>query len=725
MLLIRVALAVGVNHGFDYLPPATPREAPPAPGTRVAVPFGRRHLVGIVVAHVDAPETAKAGGRYKAIERVIDDEPLLSPPLLDLCLWCTAYYQYPVGQVIATALPARLRGDSAARYEQPARFTLTPAGRAALPMLPARNVAQRALLERLTVAPATRTELGAASGALARARVHGWISVTAEPPAKIRAPADTLPSLTTEQAAALAKIETLPAGYSATLLDGVTGSGKTELYLRLAQRVVDAGRQVLALAPEIGLTPQLVARFEQRFGERVACYHSGMGDAGRLRSWLAARAGHVDIVVGTRSAAFMPLARPGLLIVDEEHDGSYKQQDGLRYSARDLAVLRAHRLDIPIVLGSATPSLESLHNAASGRYHHVQLTTRVNARPAPAITLLDMRRQTLDAGLSDALLATAARHLQAGGQVLFFINRRGFAPVLMCHQCGWAAPCPDCDARLTLHRRAGRLVCHHCGHTEAPPATCPGCGHTPLTAIGQGTERIEDALRRHFPGQRVERIDSDRTRSAGTLESLFDAVHQGDIRILVGTQILAKGHDFPGLTLAGLVDVDAALYGSDFRALEHMAQLITQVAGRVGRGTQAGEVILQTHAPDHPQLQRLVEQGYAAATREMLAERQTHGLPPFTRLALLRAEAPARDAPLAFLRRAATVPVAAHGIERLGPIPAPMERRAGRYRAQLLIRAQDRPHLHTFLDAWLPQLRGLRAPRSLRWSIDVDPADLY
>ncbi|MDN5873425.1 MAG: primosomal protein N' [Sinobacteraceae bacterium] len=533
------------------------------------------------------------------------------------------------------------------------------------------------------------------------------------------------PTLTDAQATALTALETQTEGYAPLLLDGITGSGKTELYLRMAEHAVKAGRQVLALAPEIGLTPQLVERFAARFGSRVACYHSGMGEAARAQTWLGARAGHVDIIVGTRSAIFVPLARPGLIIVDEEHDSSYKQQDGLRYSARDLAVLRAHRHGIPVILGSATPSLESLHNVSCERYRHVRLSQRVNARPPPRIGLLDIRNLPLESGLSAPLLAATRRHLDAGGQALFFINRRGFSPVLVCHQCGWTAPCPDCDARLTFHRRAGRLVCHHCGHMEALPSACPSCGHAPLAPVGQGTERIEDALRRQFPGERVERIDSDRTRSASALEKLFAEVRSGAIRILVGTQILAKGHDFPGLTLAGLIDVDGALYGTDFRALEHMTQLVTQVAGRVGRGSQAGEVILQTHVPEHPQLQKLVRASYAATAQALLAERRDAGLPPFASLALVRAEAPENSTALKFLHQAREALGAGAGVDLLGPVPAVMERRAGRYRAQLLIRSDSRAGLQGCLARGMPRLRQLKTPGKLRWSLDVDPADLF
>jgi len=731
MKRVAVALPVPLRQCFDYLCPE-PLTDGLRPGIRVRVPFGRRRLVGVVVGMpVTHVEGAHNGGyHYKPLDAVLDTEPLLPATLLALCRWCAGYYHHALGEVIAAALPAPLRAGGAATLPVVEAFHLTAAGRSALPNLPARATALRALLTLLEEAPATRGRLSesALTDTLARARARGWVE-TRPLETTVASPVPATPAgpePTPAQAQALTELEAAPAGFSATLLEGVTGSGKTELYLRLAEHAVAAGRQVLTLAPEIGLTPQLAARFAHRFGARVACYHSGMGEAERARSWLRARAGEVDVVVGTRSAIFMPLARPGLIIVDEEHDTSYKQQDGLRYSARDLAVLRARKEAVPVVLGSATPSLESLHNAASGRYRHVRLTARISTTPAPRLTLLDVRNLPLNHGLSEPLLQATGRHLESGDQVLLFINRRGFAPVLLCHQCGWIAPCPACNARLTLHRRRGRLLCHHCGHVEPVPAECPGCGQSPLTPVGQGTERIEEALRRRFPGERVERIDSDRTHSASALTRLFEEVRSGAVRILVGTQILAKGHDFAGLTLAGLVDVDQALYGSDFRALERMGQLVTQVAGRVGRADRPGEVILQTHASQHPQLRRLVNDGYTALAQNLLAERRAHGLPPFAHLALMRAESPQDGAALNFLQRAHDQLNADGGeVELLGPVPAPMERRAGRHRAQLLLKSAHRGALQQRLQQVLPQVEALRTARSLRWSLDVDPADLF
>jgi primosomal protein N' (replication factor Y) len=515
------------------------------------------------------------------------------------------------------------------------------------------------------------------------------------------------------------------AGFGVTLLEGITGSGKTELYLQRAADVLAAGRQVLVLVPEIGLTPQLGGRFLRRFGGGVVSYHSGMADGERAQAWLAARAARAPIVIGTRSAVFVPFKDLGLVIVDEEHDGSFKQHEGLRYSARDLAIVRAQRARAPVILGSATPSLETLNNARSGRYRHARLTRRVHSVAPPAIRLLDIRSRPLDHGMSAPLLEAIGKHLDAGGQALLFINRRGYAPVLLCHDCGWQAPCPQCDARLTLHRARGRLVCHHCGAERAIPPLCGACNSRALMPVGEGTERIESGLRDAFPGKRIERFDSDRVRRRGELERLLGDIRSGAIHILVGTQMLAKGHDFAGLSLVGILDVDQSLYGNDFRALERMGQLVTQVAGRAGRVGQQAEVILQTHEPKHPELLRLLEGGYSGLADRLLKHRKTLGLPPFTHLALLRAEGPTLAQAVGFLTQAAAALPAHAKVGVLGPVPAPMERLAGRYRAQLLLQSASRSALQQLLAAAVPRFDRIPAARKVRWSVDVDPVDLF
>lgn len=723
-LLIAVAVPAPLYTLFDYRA-APDMAAALQPGMRVRVPFGRRSLVGVVARA--AREEAVDARRYKLIEQVLDEAPLFPADLYALCTWAADYYQHPLGEVLHAALPGPLRQGEAARIVRATALRITAAGVEARTQLSARAAAQAALLDALRT-PHTRTQLleglPKSAAALRKALAQGWVEeIELEQAAQFDA--QTPPVLTDAQRAALQQFEAAGDGFHATLLEGVTGSGKTEIYLRLIERTLARGQQALVLAPEIGLTPQLLERFALRFGAQVASFHSGLGDRQRADVWLRARAGEVRVVIGTRSAVFVPFARLGLVIVDEEHDVSYKQQDGFRYSARDVAVVRAQRLGVPVVLGSATPSLETLHNARLKRYRHIRLAQRVSQAAPPRVQLIDMRGSQLDHGLSPNLLGAVRRHLDDGGQALLFINRRGYAPVLMCHECGWSAPCTQCDAHMTLHRARGRLICHHCGAQQAAPKGCPACKAPSLVPVGQGTERIEDALRNHFPRHRVERFDSDRLRRAGELDRLLTDIKSGAIHILVGTQVLAKGHDFAGLTLVGIVSADQALYGSDFRAIERMGQLVTQVAGRAGRAERPGEVLLQTHEPQHPLLQTLVTRGYGALCDALFGEREMTALPPYAHLALLRAESTHADAPLRFLR-AARAALPSPGTVRAGePIPATMEQRAGRTRAQLLLQSPSRAALHQTLAPWIAALDQLPEARRVRWSVDVDPYDLF
>ncbi|HEY6941063.1 primosomal protein N', partial [Dokdonella sp.] len=515
-------------------------------------------------------------------------------------------------------------------------------------------------------------------------------------------------------------------GFAPFVLDGVTGSGKTEVYLEIIRDCLARGRQALVLVPEIALTPQALRRFRERLGVEVAALHSGLGDAERARAWLAAARGEAPLVLGTRSAVLVPLARPGVIVVDEEHDASYKQQEGFRYHARDLAVVRAKALGVPIVLGSATPSLESLANVDARRYRLLRLDRRAGRAEPPALQVVDLRRQRLQHGLAAPALAAIAACLARDEQVLVFRNRRGYAPVLLCHDCGWSARCPDCERALTLHKREHRLRCHHCGHEERVPDACPSCTGLALHAIGEGTERLEDALGAHFPGVQIVRVDRDTTRGRRLRDALFDSLPDAGARILVGTQMLAKGHDLPHLTLVVVVGVDEGLYSVDFRAGERLGQLVVQVAGRAGRADRPGTVILQTHDPAHPLLGVLLNGGYRALAARLLDERRSAGLPPFVQFALLRAEAPQQDVLDRFLRAAAAgaTPMPA-GVSLHGPLAAPMPRRAGAWRAQILVEAGERAALQAFLPGWLDAVRALPDERRVRWSIDVDPVDLY
>lgn len=628
------------------------------------VPFGRRKLVGILLE--TAANSEVEGARLKPALEILDEEPVFTPTVLDLCRWAADYYHHPLGEVFATALPTKLRDGRA----------LTPARR----------------------------------------------RKTTE---KIQEP-DTAHSLNPEQSAAHAQIFAALENFQVLLLEGVTGSGKTEVYLQAIAEVVARGQQALVLVPEIGLTPQFVARFRARLGNQLALAHSGLAEGERLNAWLAARTGEATVVIGTRSAIFTPMPRLGLIVIDEEHDGSYKQQEGFRYSARDLAIRRAQQAAVPVVLGSATPSLESLHNAQAGRYRLLHLSQRTGTAEHPPMHLIDVREQYLREGLSNALLAHMRRHLDAGGQTLLFLNRRGFAPTLLCHACGWVAVCKRCDAHMTLHRAHNRLRCHHCGAERKPETICPECKARDLLAVGQGTERVEEALLEAFPGIGIARIDRDTTRRKGALDKLLDEVHSGAARILIGTQMLAKGHDFPDVSLVAVLNADGGLFSADFRAPEHMAQLITQVAGRAGRAQRPGEVFIQTHQPHHPLLNQLIHGGYRAFARAALDERREAGYPPFGHLAVLRAEAVQAGAAMEFLQEAAVLARNENvsAVELWGPVPAPMERRAGRVRAQLLLQSNTRKPLHTLLRAWAPQLDGLGSARRARWSLDVDPQDL-
>lgn len=537
--------------------------------------------------------------------------------------------------------------------------------------------------------------------------------------------------LNPEQRAAFEAVRASHGGFHCFLLAGVTGSGKTEVYLQLIRETLAAGRQALVLIPEINLGPQTLARFERRFNARIALLHSALTDRERLDAWLAARDGEADIVIGTRSALFTPLKRPGLIIVDEEHDASYKQQDGLRYHARDLALVRARLENVPILLGSATPALESLHNAQAGRYGLLRLTQRAGGAHPPKFIRLDVKSMPLDAGLSRPLQQAIGDTLAAGQQVLVFLNRRGFAPTLLCHDCGWISQCPRCDARMTVHQGSGELRCHHCDHRQRPPMNCPQCGKLDLRPLGAGTERAEERLRILFPNHPVLRIDRDSTSRKHAMRDLFATINSGEPCILVGTQMLAKGHHFPRVTLVAILDADGGLFSADFRASERMAQQIVQVAGRAGRAEEPGRVLIQTHLADHPLLVQLTEDGYFAFAEQALSERRAAGLPPFAHLALLRAEAHKPGQAEAFLDSACSAAeqlleqMGGPEVELLGPVPAPMERRAGKHRAQLLLQCMSRAPLHRLLTPWLQSLEQLPGGRQVRWSLDIDPIDLF
>jgi primosomal protein N' (replication factor Y) len=729
--VFRVALDMPLRRVFDYLPPESPETAPRAqPGARVRVPFGRQRLVGVVMEVADSSDLP--ADRLKPILEVLDRQPILDPAALGLLRWAAEYYHHPLGEVVAAAMPKALRlGASTSTTEE--RWSVTADGHDAHQRgEPKRAPKQRKLLEFLAAHDAASADVlteqvpswrDAARQLVAR----GWIgSIEVSPEAK-----DSLigriegPPLSEEQKKAVEVVGEVLNRYGTFVLHGVTGSGKTEVYLRLVERVLAQGRRALVLVPEIGLTPQLVGRFRQRLDVPMAVLHSALTDHERLLAWREAFSGRAKIVLGTRSAVFAPVPDLGIIIVDEEHDSSFKQHEGgFRYSARDLAVVRAQRADVPVMLGSATPALETLNNVTTSRYVRLTLPRREDQAAPPRMALVDLRAHAAHAGISTPAVQAMERHIKEDGQVLVFLNRRGYAPTLLCTACGWVAPCSECDARLTVHLSASRLRCHHCGADGPLPTRCPQCGFA-VKPVGQGTERIEETLGALFPGVSLVRLDRDVVRKRGDMEEAMRRMASGEARILVGTQMVTKGHDFPNVTLVVVLNADQGLFSTDFRAPERLAQTIVQVAGRAGRGTRPGEVLVQTEFPGHPLLLSLLSEGYDGFARAALEERAQASWPPFSRLAAVRDSAPTAAAALEFLTEARKIAKAPRNVKLLGPVPAAMAKRAGRHHAQLLVESAERGALHRFLDAWLPEVEQLQSARRVRWALDVDPIELF
>jgi primosomal protein N' (replication factor Y) len=730
--ILKVAVSVPLSREFDYLPPHD--DASAVAGSRVLVPFGRRQQVGVVLAH--AADSDQPATKIRRCIATLDDSPLLSADDLWLIRFTSDYYHHPIGEVVASALPAVLR-QGKALYPTLTFIAVTAAAESAdIAALSRRAPRQAELLELLADAGGNGIDVDAlteqmpvwrraAKSLFEKGLICRFDSAREEPECTVEHSRQPGPVLNEHQRQALEVIRR-KAGFGVYVLDGVTGSGKTEIYLQLMQDVLDKGRQVLILVPEIGLTPQLVKRLSSRLGANPAVIHSGLGDNARLHAWRNARSGAAKLVVGTRSAIFTPLPDLGLIVVDEEHDHSFKQQEGLRYSARDLAIARAKHRDVAVVLGSATPTLEVLQHCRTGNFVRMELPERAGGATPPNFRLVDLSREAVSNGLSVPLTKAIASHLAADGQALIFLNRRGFAPTLICASCGHIAECARCDSRMTVHSRDKTLRCHHCGASRALDQQCSSCAAA-VRPLGEGTERIEGALREHFPDYRIERIDSDSTQKKGAIEAALALAERGDADILVGTQMLSKGHHFPKLTLVGIVNADQGLFGSDFRSAERMAQSIIQVAGRAGREARQGEVVIQTAFPDNPFWRCLIDGGYAQVADDALAEREVTGWPPFTRLALIRAAAHRSDDARAFLalaRRRVEAQKIRH-LRVLGPVDAPMARKAGRYRAQLLLQCADRRALHTVLGSLRPALEGEPTARKVRWSIDVDPIELF
>lgn len=720
--ILQIALPVPLPKLFDYLEPSGSGEI--AEGTRVLVPFGRRTLLGVVSGRASRSDVRSS--KLLAVQDVLDGgEPLLDARLMKLLRWCWMYYKHAPGDVVASALPPALRKAKGKLPGPPSQYRVTDAGLARLEQPAGRAPVQYQMLQALADGPLGDTALSGIGSqwrkTLSLLIEQDWVHSEAAPPAGPEiAPG---PELTADQREVVNSIGAGLGMFSCHLLDGVTGSGKTEVYMHLLEKVLSAGGQALVLVPEIGLTPQLLRRFHKRLGLEPAVIHSGLSAGERLDSWAAARLGRSPLVVGTRSALFTPMPRLEMIILDEEHDASFKQQDGFRYSARDVAVKRAAELDIPVILGTATPSLESLNNAADGKYHWHRLRERATRASLPAWRVLDLRQQATMQGLSATALESIGEALQRGEQVMVFLNRRGYAPVLMCQQCGWSGSCERCDAHLTWHKNMGRLCCHHCGSQRPAPRLCPECRADAVTGAGEGTQQLEESLEKRFPGFPVLRFDRDRTSRKGVMNEQLEQVRRDEPCLLVGTQMLAKGHHFPGVTLVVIVNIDQALYSADFRALERMGQMIQQVAGRAGRMEKQGTVILQTLHPEHPALELLLSRGYEAYAGWLLKERQSAGLPPAGYQALLRAEAHERAVAEQFLDDAARV--FPRGETKIyGPMPAIMERVGGRSRMYLVVQGPSRSALHRQVDEWLPALRQLPSARKARWAIDIDPQEL-
>ncbi|HSC67649.1 MAG TPA: primosomal protein N' [Cellvibrio sp.] len=730
--LLEIALPVPLRRCFDYLPPAGVEANELQPGILVRVPFGRQELIGVLI-RVKA-DSAQDTGKLRAALAIVEQRPALDRELLDLCLWAADYYQCAPGDALQTALPVLLRQGEPAKLRGEPVFRLTTEGKGLPEGALKRSPKQAALLAALqTRHQLSRSELDLLDipRNIAKTLIDkGLVTIAEITPQAVTAPAQLLRqqplTLSDEQQAAFTQINYH--SFATYLLDGATGSGKTEIYLQAIEQILKQGKQALVLVPEIGLTPQTLQRFQSRFALPIVALHSGLSDRERLDAWLQAREGIARIIIGTRSAVFTPLKEPGILIIDEEHDGSFKQQDGFRYSARDLAAVRAHRLGVPLILGSATPSLETLHNALQGRYQYLRLKARAgNAKP-PEIQLLDIRGEILHEGFAQASIDAIGDTLGKGNQVLVFLNRRGYAPTLECHDCGWLANCNHCDARMTVHQTPRHLHCHHCDHQRGIPKRCPNCNSAKIQPIGQGTERSELVLQELFPAHKVIRVDRDSTRNKNGMQKLLAEVHAGEPCILVGTQMLAKGHHFADVTLVVIIDADAGLFSTDFRGAERMGQLLLQVAGRAGREEKSGRVILQSHHTDHPLVQTLVQQGYHPLADLILHERQITQLPPYRHLALLRAESKQALAAVDFLKQARQMAEQLQApqpsFSYLGPLPAMMEKRGDRFRYQLQINSAQRRPLQQLLSQLALQLESAPLAKRVRWSIDVDPQEM-
>ena len=728
MNIVRVALAVPLPRFFDYL---YPPDLTPIVGGRVLVPFGSQKRVGIVVDLPASSDVAKE--KLKPIIDVLDADSLFNSTIWDWLAWSANYYRAALGDVLFQALPVKLRNGESAVKNDRTFWRITDLGKQALESGELKRAKKQ--IEALNLLLTQDLEKGnneISSAIWSALKGKDYVEEIIVPTAQKSwqqalgdnplVNLDNRLTLNKQQALAFSQL-LFQEGFNVWLLEGVTGSGKTEIYLQYIEEVLKKGKQVLVLVPEIGLTPQTVRRFQARFNVEIDVLHSNLNDTQRLNVWERARTGQSAIVIGTRSALFTQFSDLGLIILDEEHDGSFKQQDGWRYHARDLGIVLAQKLNIPILLGSATPSLESVNNVQNGKYHHLVLSKRAGNATALRQFVIDLKHQRIQNGLSEPLLQRMQEHLEKGNQVLLFLNRRGFAPVLLCHECGWIDECHHCEKPYTYHQHQRVLRCHHCGAQKTVPMQCGHCGSTHLVTTGLGTEQLEETLKARFPQYNIARIDRDSTARKGKLEGYLEDIQQGKSQILIGTQMLAKGHHFPNVTLVALVNVDNALFSLDFRAEERLAQLYVQVAGRSGRAEKQGEVVLQTHYPDHPLLTTLLEKGYQAFAEETLKLRHNMGLPPFSFQALFKAQCRHSEEAENALSQLASFfyEQKIEGLQVLGPIPAPFSKKAGQYRWQLLLQHASRKQLQAALSRYSPEL--IKSSQ-VRLILDVDPLDL-
>ena len=726
---IRVAVPVYLYDCFDYSLTAEQYHQAEV-GARVAVSFGRQNVVGVIVEKLTDEKPLDLGFKLKAITELLDDSAILDAKVLSLLTWSAQYYQFPIGEVMHTALPSFLRQGKP--YNLLARMWKLIDDHAEDKLK--RSEKQQDAYKILKLHPTGTSEnilnLAGIETATLKALEKKQITQCILEAQDFKPQAMTLAQMpltpNDEQKRAIQNILKVRHSYHAFLLDGLTGSGKTEVYLQVMQEVLKQGKQVLVLVPEIGLTPQTVSRFQSRFHCHIALLHSGLNDSKRLQAWQSAQTGKASIVIGTRSAIYTPLPHLGLIVLDEEHDLSFKQQEGFRYHARDVALYRAHLENCPIILGSATPSIDSYALVEQGKMTRLELDQRAGVAVMPKMHVIDLKVAQKQNGISQQLIHEVQKRLDKKEQVLIFLNRRGYAPVLICESCGWQAKCPHCDANFTVHRQPYQhLHCHHCGTIHRMPEHCPQCQHSELKPIGLGTAKVEENLQALFPNFDVIRVDRDSTSRVGSWQKIYNKIQKSEPIILLGTQMLAKGHHFPYVTLVAILDIDSGLLSVDFRATERTAQLIIQVAGRAGRGEKKGEVYLQTLRPDHPLLNTLLESGYRSFAKQTLKERKAAWMPPYRYAALLRCESKDQELNQSFLQEHAQVlrQASENSIDIWGPIPAPMERKAGRYQAHMVLLSKDRARMHFYIRQWWQNVWHNK-PHGMKLSLDIDPQEL-